>query len=136
MRIWFQFLQVCREMEVIVKHISTNHGRLEKSVVFEDGMIAPKGFIWDGMTMHKIARIEKWGPRVDKASLRHDLIYVYEGNVSPKHQYTRKQADLLLYNDLLESNVPQLHTKYIYLLVRIFGGVKWPGKKTELLTKK
>lgn len=112
--------------------------QLNNDYVTPDGYTIPEGFIWDGMTMNKVACIEKFGDRVDKLSIEHDYAYVYEGDIPGfERKLTRKEVDRrFLSNLILNTDIKLPHAIYIYLLVRMFGGVKWPGKKTELLTKK
>lgn len=84
----------------------------------------PRGYIWDGMTMAKVAGIEKFGDLVDSASVEHDYIYAHEGRFGDIF-ITRKQADMILEYQLVQSGVPRIHAAYIYYLVRAFGWILW-----------
>lgn len=97
------------------------------------GYTIPKGFIWDGMTMHQFAFIEKMSDRVFKISLEHDHPYVYEGDIEfYGKRLTRAEVDRrFLQNLLAEPSISVTHAIYIYLLVRIFGWIKWRRRSKQ-----
>lgn len=58
------------------------------------------------------------------AAVVHDWIYNNKGSVSG-YFLTRKRADTILLNAMLESNVPKIKAYTIYHAVRLFGASHW-----------
>lgn len=68
--------------------------------------------IWDGFTHSKMLK-----PKTYFASLAHDLLY----QLLPKHNLTRKEADLIFYELLKEADFEL--PNFYYGAVRLFGRV-------------
>ena len=113
--------QHCAEWpEIPVAFIGPSKIQL-KDDAYLHGCLIPKGFISDGgsvpVAFHFVAK--PFGAGL-KSFLPHDWMYVREGL-----PIARKQADILLYENLRRDGFGWLRAKTVYRAVRMFGWRHW-----------
>ncbi|MBL4761292.1 MAG: DUF1353 domain-containing protein [Gammaproteobacteria bacterium] len=86
----------------------------------------PEGFKYDGASTPKFL----WWvlPRDGihrAAALIHDFIYVFEGKMPDGQIFTRKAADKLFYNIMVDYGVASWRAKIAHRAVRIVGYFYW-----------
>ena len=82
----------------------------------------PQYFTWDGCSI-PINNIFK--PRYVTASLAHDWLYV-------SHQVTRKEADQIFNDLLIESGINKTIANIMYYGLRLGGGLAWDHSKKDI----
>lgn len=121
--------------------ISKTSYKLTEDFIYRQSLIEykiHKGFIWDGAS---ISPFLAWFMRRDgicrAASCIHDFLYTY-GCIDVRYyqskskyftgsMYTRKEADELFRDVLIESGYPKWKAKIAYRAVRMFGSKYWNG---------
>lgn len=86
------------------------------------GQTIPAGYVWDGMTCAGLIGVEKFGDRVNAASLEHDHDYVHEGSFDT-FSVTRYESDLRLIENLPALSAAE--RKRVWYGVRTFGALLW-----------
>ena len=105
-------------MEIYSKtDIYVNNVRVLTAPVVYKGIIIPKGFRWDGISIPKAASwlIPRWG-EANLAALVHDFLYDVDSDHSD-----RKEADDILYETLVTLGVSKWKAYIMYVSVRAFG---------------
>ena len=110
----------------VCKQISSGHIKLLEPWVTSRGETIPAGYVWDGMTCANLIGVEKFGDRVNAASLEHDHDYVHHGRFET-YSITRYESDLRLIENLKELSPAE--KRRVWIGVRIFGGLLWPESK-------
>jgi hypothetical protein len=91
--------------------------------------IIDRGFKHDGATCARLLFQRDGIHRA--AALVHDYLYALRGNVEG-HEYTRKDADDLFRDMLIEAGVKSWHVWAAYTAVRLFGRFTKNGRKWRL----
>ena len=110
------------DLESIAIHshvnVGTQNRRWLDTDVHHREFIIPQGFEWDGASVPRFAWcvVPKWGEST-LSFLTHDFLYSSRG----PPDITRKRADTILYEDLINDGMNKLRAKMIYATVRLFG---------------
>lgn len=96
----------------------------------------PKGFVFDGASVPRWAWW--WMPpigRQDAGALPHDWIYVHKGHLPDGATFTRAEADMLLYDLLVDAGLSSTRSGLVYRAVRFGGGLTWsrPAEPVPIL---
>ena len=100
--------------------------RLNENYPFEfrgKSLIIPINFLYDGASGARLLFQRDGIHRA--AALVHDWLYVHQGTLPDKTKYTRKQADQLFRDMLLQYGVKSVHVWVAYQAVRIAGRFYW-----------
>lgn len=95
------------------------------------GDTIPVGFIWNGMSFNWAVGLPRFGRSVDVASIEHDFIYIYEGQLPSGRVFSRLQADVRLMVNLLRFGNNEYKTELAYWDVRVFGRLLWKRKNNS-----
>ena len=106
------------------------HWRLEQDHTRMD-ITVPKGFYWNGVSSPKIfyPLFPVWDVYAS-AALIHDWIYAQRGNIETG-QVTRREADDIFYNIMVEDGVSKLRAKAMWAFVRLTGWTVWNRPKPK-----
>lgn len=87
-------------------------------------LVIPAGFEWDGASipsyLHSFLDPRDYG--ILLASCSHDYLYGRSGEVFYDLKLTRKQIDMIFYDEMKFHGVGSFEASIIYSAVRLFGG--------------
>jgi hypothetical protein len=102
-----------------------------KYVTRDRGVVSvPVGFETD---FASVPRLFSWIPGFDgdnesaKIGTIHDYIYQYHSDIEEQTgvKFTRHDTDLLMYQGLMDSGLPEWEAEVYFKAVRVFGGDYW-----------
>lgn len=86
-------------------------------------IVVPVGYLSDLASVPRLARrlVDTQGPTIRRPSVVHDYIYT-----SLTHRFTKREADTIFYNALIEEGTPTPLAWLMWQAVRLGGRGSWP----------
>ncbi len=104
-----------------------NGYRVDKSILFENGCYVPKGFIFDGASIPRLAwsvlGVTPFDPRIIEQACWHDWIYY-------THEFSRLTIDNLFRKET-EKKIGKFTAFIMYHAIRKFGGSHWENTESD-----